>query len=116
MSKIGIKETEEALRWGLTTQDAITRANEDGKINWKDYPKFLPVLMQSGDALTGINKIKYELLDIDDAEQAQLVEITKEFYQDLTDEQRVDLITETIHYVIDGFQLALKWRDLGKVA
>ena len=39
-----IKETEEVLDFVDETADAITSAASDGKLNWLDLPKILPVV------------------------------------------------------------------------
>jgi hypothetical protein len=104
---VGIKETKEVLVFGLNFQKGIVASNADGTINWMDIGNLMPVVQSAGAAINGIGKIKAELLDIDDAEQAELVEITKGFYENLSSVDAKVLISDIVNWVIDGVQLAI---------
>lgn len=110
----GIKETKEVLVFGLNVQKGVVAAQADGQVNWMDFGHLLPVVQSASSAYNGINRIKAELLDIDDEEQAELAAVAREFYADLSDEQCKILIEETVNYVIDGVQLATRWSNLNK--
>jgi len=112
--KIGIQETKEVLLFGLNSQKGIVAARADGQVNWLDAGHLFPVVQSASAAFNGINRLKAELLDIDDQEQAELASIARGFYSDLTDDQCKVLIEETIDYVINGVQLGVRWSNLNR--
>lgn len=114
MSKVGIQETKEVLLFGLNSQKGIVASKADGQVNWMDAGHLFPVVQSASAAFNGINKLKAELLDIDDQEQAELSSIARQFYADLSDEQCKALIEETIDYVINGVQLGVRWSNLNR--
>lgn len=103
---VGIKETKEVLVFGLNFQKGVVAAKADGTVNWMDLGHLMPVVQSASAAFNGINKLKAELLDLDDAEQAELVTIAREFYSNLSDEVLKERIEQIINWVIDGVQLA----------
>ena len=112
--KHGIKELTEALEFGYTGFVAFSKANEDGKVNWMDLALLVPMISKASAGINGIKKIKDELLDLDDAEQAEIVALTKRFYANLSDAECVELIESTVDWVIDGVQTAIRWSNLNK--
>ena len=111
---VGIQDLEELLDFGYTAYQAIADANSDGKINWLDLPKLMPVFVKAGAAIDGIKNIPKQLLDLDDQEQQRLIELTRRFYENISDAQAVVLIERTTNWVIDGVQNALDWVEYAK--
>ena len=61
---MAVKETEEFIELLDVLGDAILEAKEDGKIDWRDAPKILPVLGALRTAIIGSNAIIGELREI----------------------------------------------------
>ena len=76
-----IKETMELLDVLKCMAQCYSEAKSDGVVNWFDLPKFRPVLVAMGQALTGIELVESEMRDLDMSELlaigAKLQEIAK---------------------------------------
>jgi len=114
MEQIGIDNLKRVLLFGLNFQKGVVAAKADGVVNWMDVGHLFPIIQSASAAFNGVNKLKGEILDIDDGEQSELISITRDFYADLTDDQAKVLIEETVNFVIDGVQLGLRWSQLDK--
>ena len=71
--KHGIKETKEALIFGVSLAMAVDEATQDG-FQWTDIFKMVPALTKLPAAIEGIEKVPVELSDLSEAERAELVE------------------------------------------
>lgn len=114
MNEHGIKELKEALEFGYAGFNAFTAANADGKVNWTDLPLLMPMISKASAAMNGIKKIKDELLDLNDDEQAEVIALTRDYYGNISDHECVELIEQTVNWVIDGVQTAIRWSKYSK--
>jgi hypothetical protein len=64
---MAVKETQEFIELLDVLGNAILEAKEDGKVDWKDAPKILPVLGALRTAVLGADKIVGELKEISDS-------------------------------------------------
>jgi hypothetical protein len=64
---MAVKETQEFIELLDVLGSAILEAKEDGKVDWKDAPKILPVLGALRTAVMGADKIVGELKEISDS-------------------------------------------------
>jgi hypothetical protein len=71
---MGINETMEVLSAVEASADAVAKACEDGKLNLLDIRHLVPILTKGRDAIKDVQAVKGELLDLDEAEIAMLVE------------------------------------------
>ena len=110
---MGIKETKELLAVGFDFQDAFLTANEDGKITIADIPAFFPLFNSGRSGIGGINKVGAELLDLDEAENQELIDFAREKF-DLPDDLLEILIEDTLEWVLNGVKLANRWADQRK--
>lgn len=106
MEKLGIKETKDLVRFGLSLGKGIQEAMEDGKIDLLDAMKFLPVLKDLKPAIEGAKEIPAELKDMDDEERAELLDFfQKEF--DLEDDELELKVEAGLQVALSLLQLAL---------
>lgn len=103
---MGIKETKDVVRFGLSLGDALKRALEDGSINILDALKFLPVLKHLQEAIQGASKIPAELKDLDEAEKAELLAFFREEF-DLSNDDLEAKIEAGLQVGLGLLQLAL---------
>jgi hypothetical protein len=82
--KVGIKETKEALKFGLMVQETIKAALADGKVDFGDLGLVIPLISSVNVAIEGADQIPDELADLDAGEFDELVEVAKEVIEDLT--------------------------------
>ena len=78
IGKIGIKETSEVLRFGLSLTRACAFSVADGKLSVLDVIYFKDVILTFSDAITDIRKVPAELADLDEAEIKELKRIAEE--------------------------------------
>lgn len=71
--KLTTKETEEVIDFVDAAADAILKAAGDGKLNWLDLPKILPVVSKASPALKDIKQVWPELKDLDSTEAEALM-------------------------------------------
>lgn len=64
---MAIKETQEFIELLDVLGDAIIDAKQDGKVDWKDLPKIVPVLGQMRLAAVGADKIMQEMQEISES-------------------------------------------------
>lgn len=64
---MAVKETQEFIELLDVLGSAILEAKEDGKVDWKDAPKILPVLGALRTAVMGADKIMGELKEISES-------------------------------------------------
>lgn len=76
--KIGIKETSDVLRFGLSLVKACAFSLADGKLTITDAIYFKNVILTFSDAIIDIKKVPSELADLDESE----IKILKKIAQD----------------------------------
>jgi hypothetical protein len=64
---MAVKETQEFIELLDVLGSAILEAKEDGKLDWRDAPKILPVLGALRTAVMGADKIVGELREISES-------------------------------------------------
>lgn len=73
MQHKGIAHLTALTTFAATIGIALKEASADGKINFWDALKFLPVIRQAPDAFKNIGEVPGELVDLDGPEAAELV-------------------------------------------
>jgi len=69
----GIKETKEALLFGISLAMAIDESTQDG-FQWTDILNLIPTLSKFPAALANIEKVPAELNDLDETERLELAQ------------------------------------------
>jgi|GEM_PF-2517461 len=69
-----IKESMEILQAVDVLASCVKAAKADGSLDWKDIPKFGPMIPASIKAIQDISKVKEELQDLDDQETKELLD------------------------------------------
>jgi len=92
MQKYGIKETSEALRFGLRLTNGIIKSLADGKVSYFDAIFFKDALLIFPDALEDITLIPKELGDLSEDESNELIRIAKEEF--LIDSDKIERVIE----------------------
>ena len=72
----GIKETKEALLFGIGLAMKIDEVTQDG-FQWTEVFELIPPLTKLPEAVSGAEEIPAELADMDEAERAELIEEVK---------------------------------------
>ena len=108
MENVGIKETKELLGFGFSLQKTIAGAMSDGVINWKDLRYLVGLIKPAAQGLGGINKIKAEILDLDDQEKAELMDFARQEF-DLDNDNLEHLIEDTLDQLLDLIKLSLRF-------
>lgn len=89
---IGIKETSELVLFATRLANSIDNSLKDGKIGVTDLPNLWEPIRAVKDAFEGIKLVPSELVDLNEAEEAELVALVKEELA-LSDE-RAEVVTE----------------------
>lgn len=71
----GIEETTEAVLFAVLFANALNKTFADGKVTFMDLPYFFNVALKLPAAISGINKVPEELLDLTDEEYDTLVNL-----------------------------------------
>lgn len=82
-----IKETTEAMTFGISLAMAVDSATQDG-FQWTDIFNLVPPLTQLPAAIEGIEKVPAEIADLDDDERRELAEaiVKLDFASDRSEE------------------------------
>ena len=78
--QFGIQETKDVVRFGLSFIKATQKSLEDGKFDFSDVYNYVDPVMKIPAAVEGIGEIDDELLDLSDAEQAELEQLVIDEY------------------------------------
>ena len=81
---------------------------DDGKITWKDLPKFAGFSFKLLSALIGANKIRDELMSWDDDDHEELVDYIRENL-DYDDDEKEEYAEDLAEMVIDFYTFFTKW-------
>jgi len=92
MEKYGIKETSEALRFGLRLTNGIVKSLADGKVNYFDAIFFKDAILIFPDAMEDMALIPKELGNLSDEESKELIRIAKEEF--LIDSDKIERVVE----------------------
>lgn len=96
-----IKEIVEALDLGFDVFIAVKEANEDGKVNFKDWPKFIAILPSIPRAVGGIDKVDDEFINMSDEDVNFIIDrYTDHVFGDNTDPDKRNKIEAVIRDVI----------------
>ena len=74
---VGIKETKEAMLFGISLAMAIDESTQDG-FQWTDILSLIKPMTKLPAALDGIQEIPSELDDLDENERAELIKAIEE--------------------------------------
>ena len=94
----GIKETKEALVFGLSLAMAVDETTQDG-FQWTDLLSLVPPLTKLPTAIAGITEVDEELSDLDEAERAELIEEVKKL--DFVSEASEEIAEQAIRVGIE---------------
>lgn len=98
--KTGIKNLKEVLAFVLSLSEAMYKSMADGRIGLTDMVYFLEAFRKLSDAVDDIHIAVKEMMDIDEAEKAELIAYAKEEF-DIPN----DMIEE---YVEKGIALGIQ--------
>jgi hypothetical protein len=102
-----IKQTKELVVWSCTLASALGTSLQDGRIGIGDLYNFMSVLSGSAAAFAGADLIPTELVDLDDAEKADLL---------VTVNKELRMPQENVEtYVLAALQAASKLHDVYKI-
>lgn len=92
-----MKETKELLALGIALANGVAAALEDGKVDWKDALKLVPVAKRIKDGLAGLENIDDEIQEMSDDDSAELVAWAREEFDIPNDdvEQIVEAALDT---------------------
>lgn len=108
-----VRELKEVLDFGFSLQSAIADAKADGKVNWLDMPKAIPVIGKAAKAINGTVDAVKDYKNLLPAQQAELFAYVEERL-DLPDDQLENLIEDTILEVQHIFDLSNRWATYAK--
>jgi len=74
---VGIKETKEAMLFGISLAMAIDESTQDG-FQWTDILSLIKPMTKLPTALDGIQEVPSELDDLDENERAELIKAIEE--------------------------------------
>ena len=69
-----IQETKDAVIFLILLANAVVKSREDGKTDARDILHFIPATIKLPAALENMDQIKDEIVDMDEAERAELVQ------------------------------------------
>lgn len=108
-----VDELKEVLDFGFSLQEAIAAAAADGKVDWKDLPKALPVLAKAGKAITGTVDAVKDYKNLTEEEKAELFDYVSERLE-LNDDELEALIEDTVLEVQGIIDLSRRWAGYTK--
>lgn len=108
-----VEELKEVLDFGFSLQEQISKANEDGKVNWKDLPKAVKVLGKIGPAIDGTVDAVKDYQNLTEEQRAELFHFVEERL-DLADDELEALIEDTITEVQQLIDLSRRWANYAK--
>ena len=108
MSQYGIKETKEAIVFGIKFQTALRSALADGKLGIGDVDELLSIIAPLQAAIKGGWKIPLELADLQPGEFDELLAVAAPLVQDLTPdalEPYVWKVLSGVKFILEGIGL-----------
>jgi len=96
----GIEETQEVVDFGISLANAVIKSLADGKVGFSDIPNFVSPVFKLPKALSGIDKVPYELNDIQPEELEQLKSFVKANL-DVADEKAKEIIDNSLLVLYD---------------
>ena len=104
----GIKETKEALLFGISMAMAIDETTQDG-FQWTDVLSLIKPMVKLPAAIAGIQNVPAELADLDEAERTELVEAIKEL--EFASEFSEEIAEQALRVGVEIGNLILKIRE-----
>jgi len=104
----GIKETKEALLFGISMAMAIDETTQDG-FQWTDVLSLIKPMVKLPAAIAGIQDVPAELADLDEAERTELVEAIKEL--EFASEFSEEIAEQALRVGVEIGNLILKIRE-----
>ena len=108
LNMAGIKETKEALLFGISMAMAIDETTQDG-FQWTDVLSLIKPMVKLPAAIAGIQDIPAELADLDEAERTELVEAIKEL--EFASEFSEEIAEQALRVGVEIGNLILKIRE-----
>ena len=75
---MNIEETKDVVRLGISLGNAVGKSLEDGEITFSDALFFVAPATKIPAAISGINLVDDEILDMDEAEEAELNQMVQD--------------------------------------
>lgn len=105
------KESIELLEFVDDLAEAVIASKQDdGKINWKDAPKFLGVAWKAPAAIGGIQEVPAELSNHNPGGKEEVMAFLRERF-DLEDDELELLYEDTVLEIANVASLIERWRD-----
>lgn len=93
------KEAIDVLDFGFSLADAIQSSREDGKVNWLDAPKFVPLIPKAIAAVKNIDEAYAEIISPEGRDEV-LDYVIGRF--DIEDDEAEVLVERTLAFVLEG--------------
>lgn len=107
----GIKETKEAMLFGISLAMAVDESTQDG-FQWTDILNMIPPMTKLPAAISGIEKVPAEIEDLDEQERAELVEAIQEM--DFVSDESEMIAEQALRVGVEIGNLILKIREAKK--
>ena len=111
MSEVGIKETKDAMLFGISLAMAIDESTQDG-FQWTDVLSLVPPMTKLPAAIDGITEVPNEIADMDEEERAELVSAIKDL--DFVSEGSEEIAEQALRVGVEIGSLILKIREFKK--
>ena len=108
LNMAGIKETKDALLFGISMAMAIDETTQDG-FQWTDVLSLIKPMVKLPAAIAGIQNVPAELADLDEAERTELVEAIKEL--EFASEFSEEIAEQALRVGVEIGNLILKIRE-----
>lgn len=108
---MGIKEVQDLLIFVCKLAEGFVKTLDDKKFNVLELVNFVPAVTALPAAISGIEDIPAELVDMDDAEREELLAaIADEF--DIDADEVEEFVEDALGVVLSLVQLILRIKDL----
>lgn len=104
----GIKETKDALLFGVSMAMAVDQSTQDG-FQWTDVLTMIPPLAKLPAAIEGIESVESEINDLDETERAELVAAIKDL--DFASEPSEAIAEQSLRVGVELSKLILTIRE-----
>ena len=96
MEKVGIENLKEVLSFGISFQQSLGEAMEDGKVSFIEIVGMAPDLAKAPKAIQSAKFIPGEIADLDDTEKVSLYTFIQDKF-DIEDDEVEEIIEDTSH-------------------
>jgi hypothetical protein len=107
----GLKETKEAVAFGIALGEAVDVSLADGKIGLDDAMNFYNAVLKAGDAFSDIGLVAKELGDLDAAERQELQDFVEAEF-DIANDKLEEVIECALETVLQVYELVEKFKGM----